>query len=336
MGDKRGACLAYLRADPVMWGQHCRIASKGEAAYRLAWFHKDWIRLLNENVQALLLAPRGFLKSTIVNDFILRDILYSPDAPQHQALLVCDNETRCREAATEYEMILRSPMMQDLFAGIEYRRVGDDIYLDRVGARLRGRRVERNVRPSLPGATIGCYTVETSRVGMHIDYGTVHFDDAYVSARASSLVQQETRQHLINVGWYPMLGPHTKQVISGTRHTLVDEYGEMEKRGMPTNSSSRSAELPNGTLLWPEVWPREALDARRREIGEVAYRLQYLNDPTALEGAVFRPELLEAAMVNSLPYDLPPIRIMGVDMAYGGEDYTAVVEVTRHGGVSTS
>jgi phage terminase large subunit-like protein len=329
--SNRAIWQRYLLGKPAAWVQLCREASKGPSSYKLAWFHREWADMLAANSDLMLIAPRGFMKSTIVNDYILGDVLFSPEADQHQGLLVCDNENRCRDASTEYRMILESDLMQELFGGVDYHAVGDDIYLTRIGARWHDGVLETNVRPRLSGPTIGNYTVKTSRTGMHIDHGWLHLDDAYVSQTARSVAQQEERRSLIQLGWLPLIGPHTKRVITGTRYTLIDEYGVLEEQGIPTNASSRSAEFPDGTLLWPERWDREALDRARAMFGETSYRLQFLNDPRALEGAVFRAELIAAAYAPVLPGNFSPMRVMGVDMAYGGDDYTAVAEVAKHG-----
>lgn len=300
--------------------------------YILTGFHGDWIGFLDTSSPVMIIAPRGYLKSTIINDYILRDVLYSPSGHQHQAIIITDNDGRCRETGLEYRRLLQSPAMQDLFGGIDYEQVADSIYIKRIGCRWRpGGGVDWDYRPELTTPTIGIYTVETSRTGIHIDHGIAHFDDAYVSARASTPAHQANRKNVIQVGWLPVLGPNTKIIVSGTRYTVQDEYGRMEEEGIATNLESRSAILPDGTALWPEVWPLDKLEARRKEMGETAFRLQYQNDPTALIGAVFRPELVAAAEIGAFPPDLPTMRVVGVDMAYGGPDYTAAVEVAKHG-----
>ena len=327
----RASMQRFMQESPRAWGQLCRVAHWGSGAYTLAGFQREWIDLIQGD-RAMLIAPRGYLKSSIVNDDILGDVLFSPSGVQHQAMIVCDNAQKCRDTATELMTILASDEIQELFAGVEVEKVGNDLYLQRLGARfdLEHGRLDTDVRLPQGGATIGCYTVDTSRIGMHIDRGTLHLDDAFVSATALSAVQQESRKRVIFNGWYPMLGPHTRILVSGTRHTLIDEYGVMEAAGWPTNTGSRSAIQPDGTALWPDVWPLDRLAKRRREMGETAFRLQYQNDPKALEGAVFNPVLVRAAQAG-LPPDLTQLRICGVDMAYGGKDYTAVAEAARHG-----
>jgi len=47
---------------------------------------------------------------------------------------------------------------------------------------------------------------------------------------------------------------------------------------------------PDGRSIWPEKWPVEALDARRREIGDIAFNSEYMNEPIISENPVFLKE----------------------------------------------
>ena len=75
MHEKRIALQRLFWESPRDWGQFCRVESRGAGAYRLADFQASWIDLVDGNSTAMIIAPRGFLKSTIINDYILRDVL---------------------------------------------------------------------------------------------------------------------------------------------------------------------------------------------------------------------------------------------------------------------
>ena len=51
---------------------------------------------------------------------------------------------------------------------------------------------------------------------------------------------------------------------------------------------------PDGQSIWPEKWPVEALEARRREIGDIAFNSEYMNEPIISENPVFLKEWLES------------------------------------------
>jgi predicted phage terminase large subunit-like protein len=65
-----------------------------------------------------------------------------------------------------------------------------------------------------------------------------------------------------------------------------------------------------GQALWPEVWPLERLEAKRRELGTAVFMCMYQGDPTAMGGDIFRREWfrdygqLPAEMVVFQAWDL--------------------------------
>lgn len=44
---------------------------------------------------------------------------------------------------------------------------------------------------------------------------------------------------------------------------------------------------PDGKSLWPEKWPIAALEARKREIGSLAFNSEFMNDPIISENPIF-------------------------------------------------
>lgn len=61
-----------------------------------------------------------------------------------------------------------------------------------------------------------------------------------------------------------------------------------EATGLPSASGGR--------VLWPEYWTLAQLEARRREIGSLAFAHEYLNQPIDAETAIFRWEWLTAGL----------------------------------------
>lgn len=70
---------------------------------------------------------------------------------------------------------------------------------------------------------------------------------------------------------------------------------------------------PEGVhVLWPEEWPLERLQRRRRKIGSIAYAQEYLNQPIDDDTTLFRWEWLEAAFERGRGrgfWYTPPARI---------------------------
>ena len=84
--------------------------------------------------------------------------------------------------------------------------------------------------------------------------------------------------------------------------------------------------LENGKALWPEMYPPEELEERRRLMGSVIFDLQYQNDATKALGSIFREEWIR--WYSYLPDDLTVYQ--GVDLAIsrsGLADYFAIVTI---------
>ncbi len=47
---------------------------------------------------------------------------------------------------------------------------------------------------------------------------------------------------------------------------------------------------PDGTPLWPTKWPESKLEARRKEIGDIAFNSEFMNEPIISENPVFLKE----------------------------------------------
>lgn len=87
-------------------------------------------------------------------------------------------------------------------------------------------------------------------------------------------------------------------------------------------------------VLWPERWNAQALAKRRRDVGSLMFKSLYQNDPTGLEGALFRSEWLSYydanyfSMIHPKNFEF----IMAVDPAISEDpkaDRTAITTIAR-------
>jgi len=106
------------------------------------------------------------------------------------------------------------------------------------------------------------------------------------------------------------LEPGGRMLVIGTRWHPEDLYAHIAaKPGW--HVEQLQAVLADGSVLWPERWSREALEAKRLDVGETMFQLKYQNNPAVLEGGAFKREWLK--YVDKLPH---MIRIVvGVDPA---------------------
>ncbi|MCX7020685.1 MAG: hypothetical protein NTW26_00155 [bacterium] len=289
-----------LRRDPWLLLTSCLYPGR-----RFEPFHREWLRLAAREPRTLILAPRGFFKTTVVTVGLLAHrALFSPEGAY---LVASETGRQARLILAELASVLAREEVGWLFDGPPVLRVtGDSIHLKR-----RGRRKE----PTLAAVGSG-----QGLVGRHHD-GVVA--DDLVAQRTSSTqrVRERLRDWSANI-LAPTLLPGAFLHLVGTRHHPLDLYGGALARGVPTNETGRSAILPDGSPLLPDRWPLDKLEERRREMGPVAFALQYLNDTSLAAGTFFRPEWLRRRTGGPPP---SAATIVGVDLALGGDDFCAIV-----------
>lgn len=297
---RRSLLLKILARDPWLLLVSCLYPGR-----RFEPFHREWLRLAAREPRTLILAPRGFFKTTVVTVGLLAHrALFNPEGAY---LVASETGRQARLILAELAAVLARDEVAWLFDGPPVLRVTQDS----VQLKRRGRRKE----PTLAAVGSG-----QGLVGRHHD-GVVA--DDLVARRTSAT--QRVREHLKD--WFanilaPTLLPGAFLHLVGTRHHPLDLYGGALARGVPTNETGRSAILPDGSPLMPERWPLDRLEERRREMGPAAFAMQYLNDTSLAAGTFFRPEWLRRRI------DGPPpcvATVVGVDPALGGEDFCAVV-----------
>ena len=162
-------------------------------------------------------------------------------------------------------------------------------------------------RPKTPSsAPLGTYAITCDRIVSIVEDGTEDVFDIQVKATenfiANGLVSHNTR-------WHP------EDLIG--RILLEHQHEGFEPITLPAIGD-------DGAALWPERWSLEALEQRRRVIGEYDWASQFQGRPVPKGGSVFKdvrwynPRKLPARMRISI----------GIDLAYSGKtksDYSACV-----------
>ncbi len=268
-------------------------------------FHREWLELVQREPRALILAPRGFFKTTTVTVGLLAHrVFFRPDGGW---LVVSRTARQAELILAEITQVLSRPEPTWLNSGPVIARATREALLS--AARSSARK-----EPTLAAAGSG-----QALVGRHHD-GVVA-DDLVVPQNAATQRVRESLEHWFTNALTPTLLPGAFLHLVGTRHHPLDLYGRALKLGLPTNESSRSAIGEDGAPLFPARWPLERLEQRRRELGPTAFALQYQNDVGPAAGTFFNPEHLRRPPVE------PPtaFRVLAVDLALGGADYLAAV-----------
>ena len=319
--NERIAKLIHYYHNPDAFSQFCRKAVRPGSYYILDDFHKKWLKILNNN-KSLLLAPRGHLKTTIVLDYIVHQILLHSKDQQKRVWLVQDAWKTVKPFLRELEAVLTSKDIQELFGNFKVVAIEGEIRI--TPPLLPWANKAASIDPSEP--TIQGFSVDKGVTGKHIgDDDIIVFDDAFVSADASSIVMQDSRRDKIYNKWLSATTFKTKIIVTGTRYTPYDEYEILPDKGYATNIDSRSAILPDGTPLWKNRFSLEDLAEQRSRITPTSWALQYMNDVKATLGLMFPADLLEKVNIKSIDNEVR-YKCYGIDVAYGGKDKTTICE----------
>jgi len=94
------------------------------------------------------------------------------------------------------------------------------------------------------------------------------------------------------------------------------------------NSEAYFAGREPAQVLWPEVWPIEALLERKNDLGTIKFFNQYINQPLPATGDMLKAEWLhywDTTQPNLSPYTPTDIKpYMAIDPAGGENDYFAI------------
>lgn len=129
--------------------------------------------------------------------------------------------------------------------------------------------------------------------GLHVFWIVV--DDGIGDDTQYSEAARERDWNFLTRTLSPMLLPGGQQIVVGTPLHADDIHGRLAKnpeyiqRRYP--AISRDPETGAERVLWVEFRPRKWLDAKRREIGDLAFGQEYLLTPATSEASLFPPRL---------------------------------------------
>lgn len=356
----------------IIQDQRVDILAREVLGFQVTPFHLHIMKTQVARTNNLVLAPRGFGKSTIGT--VVRVIWYLCAYPKARIAIASKTVTQANARLAEIKKILETggedELLFELFGEfrnpdkwnantIEIKQRFDPKFKDSPGAK------STDATPS-----VICVGADQSKAGFHVD---VDFDDDLIDEKNSRTpVVRENFEHWYNNTYLPMLDPphpdvpfrgHHHRV--GTRYHQEDYYGKLINQaradfdsGMPADDRIWIEVIPaidyrntfegddskyvghgagvyagtgSGTSPWPERHNVKVLRRREREIGQLAFKAQYLNDITSHDGEIFdfkdfvevEEEEVKGLYSNMKFY-------MGVDLAIGEKstaDYFFVVVV---------
>lgn len=149
-----------------------------------------------------------------------------------------------------------------------------------------------------------------------------------------SVRSEDQRKKLEDWFWAALvntLEPTSQLIVVGTLlHPLSFLTKLIDQPRIGWETRKYQAIKPDGSALWKEKWPLDALLTRRTEIGERRFQSEFMNDPMANENVVFRREWIDMNEVASPP-DRGSMKIItAVDPAISKADYadyTAIITI---------
>jgi len=275
-------------------------------------FHKEWIELFEKHKFVVLLAPRGFGKTTIVGGYIIWRIVRDPDI---RILIVTINQNKANE------------MMTFIQHHLEKNEKLIEIFGEQKGTGEWSRNQLRVKRQGISGVahkepTLEVLGVESKMISGH--YDLIVLDD--ITDLQNSRTEHRRRELQ---DWYshillPMLLPNGQIIDIGTRFHQNDIHGFlMSKPSYVSKVYKAIINEKEKKVLWPERFPYEKLVEIREQIGRAVFAMQFQNEFISSEDAVIKYDWLR--FYDEAPQGLR--RFMGVDMSAGDSkgDYFVIV-----------
>jgi len=281
--------------------------------YQLQPFHMALLRFQFLHPDSLQLVFRGAGKTTIatitktihllLKNPNLRILLASKTGPNAQAFL--------KEIRAHFETNVK---LAEIF-GVYYdpRRVNK---WDSTEIEVLPRTVHTKE------ASVTCVGVDGTIVSKH--YDVIMGDDLVDEDNSRTEYMREKAKTWYYKTLEPTLEPPDKDVPHrgeyhrlGTRYHYADLYGHLIDNELKDHHQIIPA-LKNNQSPWPEKYPPEWFEAKRKKMGVIIFNSQYQCDTEAMKGEVFQYDDCQVVSNLHIPSDLKIYA--GVDLAISQKD----------------
>lgn len=273
-------------------------------------FHREWLRLFEDNNFVSLLAPRGHGKTVLVGAYILWRVVTNPDI---RILIVTINQDKANEIMT---------FIQSNLAG-NTKLI--EIFGQQKGYAEWSRDTLRVYKSSTAHKepTLKVLGVTSSMVGGH--YDLIILDD--ITDQKNSRTEYRRRELVdwLNKTLMPMLEPTGKLISIGTKWHQSDIHSYLQGKTSYTTKVYKAileepTDTSKGKVLWPERWSLDKLTEIRREYGNTTFMMQYQNEYISDEESPIKYDWIQDA-IDRYEIPRPPFQTyIGIDIASSGED----------------
>jgi len=241
---------------------------------------EPWVRHIENNTYALLLAPREHGKSTTFRTWLLWKICNDPSL---RVLIAAHKEELADEFARDIIMHLEREDLQADF-GFQQGRPWrlSNVFLQRVDSHT-------------TTATLSTAAKQSGVTGKRFDI--IVMDDILTVDSVQTENRRRKMQRWINKELFPALDHNAKRkwVVIGTRKHIHDWYSQLLEMPHWHTKIDRLFTEEDGekTYLWPERFNQTVEDELRAQMSPDEFSMEYLNEPVASEGNRFKRAWIE-------------------------------------------
>jgi len=271
-------------------------------------FHAEWLDAMQQNDHLCLLAPRGHGKSTIVEGFVVWNILLNPKI---RILIVSMNQNKSEDMMNFIKSCLELEQVTEIW--------GEQKSPTWSRNKIRVKNPKGGIQHKEP--TLQVLGVTSSQISSH--YDMIILDDVQDRQNVATANRRKQIRDWYNTELLEMLEPGGKILNIATRWHEDDLHNYLSQKSMYKTLRYQAVDYEKKTALWPERFTYNDLILLRDEhIGKTAFAMQYQNEIVQTEDSPIDMEWVENAQARWNPRHIPPgcERYIGVDLASKSED----------------
>jgi predicted phage terminase large subunit-like protein len=338
--------LEDLLADPSIpqefWGQMLWSALKsaaphdvfayGEYVFRMrpAEHHTEMVEFildrLDKRENAVILEPRGHAKTTWANTILLSYLLSKH--PNLRVGLISNTAKQSNAFSRAVRFTIEANDYQhDVFGNLTGKHKWNDVEWIQKDSALIGTK------------DVNMYSAGAGGAIISKRFDLILCDDILDEENSANPEQREKVENWFWKTLKPCLAPGGSIIVIGTRWAEGDLYQQLiEDKKWPALVRGAIYYEPNDkdhlkpAALWPEMWPLDALERERLDMGSAMFACSYLNDISGLmAGNIFQRQwfqYFDPAKIDTRNHRWK----MGVDLASSEKeraDYTARVVISE-------
>lgn len=308
---KATAWCRWVLSDPKNFDTFCYVVFPHAFTEKFTKMHLDTVEYFNRPESGAAALPRGFGKSTTIGlGYVTWLIVYRLEwyipymSMNHQKSVAFLEPLRSEfKSNIMLKLLYPSAMKKTKNVKDEEGRDREDC-IDINGIRVEALSFEKDIRGLRHG---------TRRPTLII------LDDVETRERVMNPELRAKDEFKLNADIIPALDPkHGRIKFIGT---ILHPQSLLRKKLLQYGGPIYRAEDTHGNPTWPERFTKEKLASIRRDIKDLAYAQEYLNEPMASGISIIRREWLLAACDHELSMFEPDrfkydFKVLGVDFAF--------------------